>query len=239
MTQEQDRRDKLALGELAEDAAGFGVAELHLTRDLLIRPRAAMAAYDAEGSTAGGRYPRPLRYYLTLNGVYLLLLTFTGGLERTFDQSGSDEMIRNLASWAGKSLDETRADLDQWFSLLMVPIYTLTFAWPLYRLIRRWSPADNRTDFNQTFTFLSLWTLYGLPFGLLIQFYPPLGNLGAAVSFLLIPIAYAVIGRGRWWRTRRGAWLKGIGLVVASVFLMVPVALLTWALAVAAVKFLP
>jgi hypothetical protein len=39
-------------------------------------------AYDAHGSTAGGLYPRPLRYWLTVNGLYLLVTALLGGLER-------------------------------------------------------------------------------------------------------------------------------------------------------------
>ena len=66
------------LGEIAEDASGFGISDLRLTRDLLVRPAQVMAAYDELGSTGGGRYPRPLRYYFILNGV--LLLAYSGYL---------------------------------------------------------------------------------------------------------------------------------------------------------------
>ena len=240
MTEQGKPEEKLALGELAEDAMGFGGAELRLTRDLIVRPGAAMEAYDAYGSTAGGRYPKPLRYYLTLNGVYLLLITLTGGMEKAI---GSDptsaEMLRDLAAFAGKSVEETRADLDQWFSLFAVPIYTLVFAWPLYLLIRRWSPADNRTDFNQTFTFLNVWTLYQVPFGLLAQFIPGIMLPLTGVSFLLVLVAYALVGRGRWWRTRVGAGLKGAALLGLSLLLMIPAGGFIWLFAVLALKFLP
>ena len=56
MTDDARRTRREGLAELAEDAVGFGGQELRLTRDLLLRPRAVMDAYDAGGSTAG---PRP------------------------------------------------------------------------------------------------------------------------------------------------------------------------------------
>ena len=239
MAREAERNGPL-LHEVVEEAVGFGGAELRLTRDLLLRPRRTLDAYDAHGGTAGGLYPKPLRYYLTLNGVYLLLMAVTGGFEQALSVSpGSGKMLADLARFAGKSLDETRADLDQWFALFSVPIYTLAIAGPLYLLIRRWSPADNRTDFHQTFTFLNLWTLYQIPLALVAQFAPGMMLPVTAVTYLLAPVVYAIVGRGRWWRTRGGAVGKGALLTVVTLLLAIPGAMLIWAAAILALKFLP
>ncbi|HEX8570913.1 MAG TPA: hypothetical protein VF699_13475 [Caulobacteraceae bacterium] len=234
-----------ALREVAEDAIGFGAAELRLTRDLLRRPRAVMDVYDAHGSTAGGLYPRPLRYWATINGLYLLLTALAGGLERSLQvsQSGATrEDLEWLAGRAGKTVEEFSADLEQWMSLVMLPLYALIFGGALFLLFRKWSPADDRQDFNQTFTFLNAWTLWTLPFGLVSMFL--LSNdlmmlLSVAVMFLSIPIVYAVFGRGRWWRTRTGAVAKGAVLVLVSFLAFVPLSILAGGLSLAGAFFLP
>ena len=109
MTEEARRSRREGLSELAEDAVGFGGQELRLTRDLLLRPGAVMDAYDAHGSTAGGLYPKPLRYYLTLNGLYLLVITLLGGMESMFVRafaSSSPTALPKVAARAGKSEGE-------------------------------------------------------------------------------------------------------------------------------------
>jgi hypothetical protein len=211
------------LGELAEDATGFGGPELRLTRDLLLRPRAVMAAYDAGGATAGGLYPKPLRYYLALNGLYLLLVALVGGMERS--TRGSDSTWVKMAQRAGKSVDEFRGDLEQWMSLTLVPASALFFGGALFLLIRRWSPADDRNDFRQTFTLLNAYTLYGVPLGIVVLFEPDRALWSFPLSHLLILYCYARFGAGRWWRTAKGAWGRGVLLTIATLVAWIPILL--------------
>lgn len=233
-------RPRGGVGELTEDATGFGVRELRLTRDLLLRPRRVMSAYDTRGATGGGLYPKPLRYYLELNGLYLLIVTLTGGFDRTV---GAGLTRTDLAAWAasaGKSVDEFGADLDQWFSLLSVPVFALFVAGPVYLLIRKWSPADDRTDFRQTFTFLNLWTLYILPIGIVGLFSSTEIMLWLNVlMFGLLPGVYLIIGKGRWWRTRGGAVLKGAVLLAVTAIAMLPASVLVGMGAYAGARFMP
>jgi hypothetical protein len=52
-------------------------------------------------------------------------------------------------------------------------------------------------------------------------------------------VAYAVIGRGRWWRTPVGAWVKGAVLTGCAFLLIVPATAISMGLVVLAVKYLP
>lgn len=229
-----------ALSEFAEDATGFGAAEWRLTRDLIVKPRAVLDAYDAYGSSAGGHYPKPVRYYLLINGLYLLAVTLFGGFERTFDLNPqSAEVLPEMAQYAGKSVGEFRADLDQWFSLISVPIWTLFIAGAAYLLIRRWSPADDRSDFRQTFSLLNAYTLLTIPPALVALVVPSLMWWELPLTFLLLGVAFARMGSSRWWRTRRGGWLKGAVLLLAVALAYVPSILIIGGVAFAGAFFLP
>ena len=237
-----------ALHDFLEDTVGVGAAEYRLTRDLFRRPRSVMDAYDAHGSTAGGLYPRPLRYWLTINGLYLLFSAFTGGMERSMKAgqsvggSSPDEMYAEMAKLAGKTLEEFYADFEQWMSLFALPIYALCIGGALFLLFRKWSPGDDRQDFRQTFTFLNAWTLWTLPLGLALTLFAPpelMLMISFPLMFLSIPVVYAVFGRGRWWRTPSGAVTKGVVLVLVSMLAFIPYSLLAGALTVLAAMFLP
>jgi len=227
-----------ALREIAEDASGFGAAELRLTRDLVLRPGSVMDAYDAHGSTAGGLYPKPFRYYLTINGLYLLLVALFGGFEQIMGAFGAEGMAE-LAALVGKTQAEFSADLDQWFSLVMVPVTTLVFVPPIFLLIRRWSPAGDRQDLRQTFTFLNGWTLYNVPLGLVPFLAPGLMWWASGIGILIWPLLYALMGRGRWWRTRTGAWIKGAVLLLVALVAMVPASAAAWIVALLGAMFAP
>ena len=228
------------LKKLAEDASGFGMADLRLTRDLVLLPSRAMAAYDEHGSTGGGRYPRPLRYYLTLNGVFLLLMAMLGGMEQVFTDLDTAGLFDELARFSGKSRDEFMADFDQWFSLLSVPVMTLTLVLPVFWLISRWSPLDWRRDLNQTFTFLNAWTLYQLPFTVWF-FIDPGSYLAFGTGLMLVAalVVYGRVGAGRWWRTGGGAIGKGLVLALVILVAMAPAAVLTFAGAFAGAAYAP
>ena len=228
-----------AIKELAEDATGFGVTELRTTKDLLLRPRKVLDAYEAHGATGGGLYTRAFRYYLALNGVYLLLIALTGGFERMF-QAMPPEVLEWATRQSGKSADAFRADLDQWMSLIALPVTALTFAIPLYWLFRRWSGADARTGFRQTFTYLSLYTLYGAPISLLSALVPGILPWLSAMTFLLTPLVFLVLGGGgRWWRTKRGAAGRALLLVLCVNLASLPGGVLIWGIGLAGAIYGP
>lgn len=243
MTDGARRTRREGLSELAEDAVGFGGQELRLTRDLILRPRAVMDAYDAHGSTAGGLYPKPLRYWLTVNGLYLLFMALTGSFERATRRDGfADEGYAFVARKAGKSLDEFMADMEQWTSLVSLPLYALIIGGAIFLLIRRWNPGNDRQDFRQTFTLLNTLTLWTIPISVVSSlFAPAMVNFAVAMFVfpLLIAVLYAVLGKGRWWRTPAGAWGKGVLLSVAALLAIVPYAFIGGTIAVAGAFFLP
>lgn len=238
MTEDEGRTRREGLSELAEDAVGFGGQELRLTRDLILRPRAVMDAYDASGSTAGGLYPKPLRYYLTLNGLYLLLIALLGGFERALS-SADAQQLAELAEKAGKSEGEFIGDLDQWYSLVSVPLFTIFMAGAAFLLIRRWSPGGDHRDFRQTFTFLNAYSLLAIPIGLAQMIMNSYPAWSVALTFVPLAIVYARVGAGRWWRTPQGAWLKGALLMIVIAIALVPGALLATGLAGLGAYYLP
>ena len=62
------------LNDLSDDALGFGVLELRTARDVVLRPRTVLEAWMTQGPTGGGHYARPLRLYLALNAILMLVL---------------------------------------------------------------------------------------------------------------------------------------------------------------------
>lgn len=225
--------------EFAEDAVGFGGQELRLTRDLFLRPAAVMDAYDARGATAGGLYPKPMRYYLTLMGLYLLLIALLGGFEGTLSGGGMDVVWGKVAAAAGKSQGEFMADLDQWYSLISVPITAVFFGGAAFLLIRRWSPADDQQDFRQTFTYLNAYSVLAVPMGLVSVVYEPFRAWMLPITFLLLAVTFARVGAGRWWRTRSGAWGKGALMLLVNLVAIFPAGLLMMGIAAAAARYLP
>lgn len=236
---EADRARRGRFSEFAEDAVGFGGQELRLTRDLLLRPAAVMDAYDARGGTAGGLYPKPMRYYLTLMGIYLLLIALLGGFEGALSGGGMDVLWGKLAVAAGKSQGEFMADLDQWYSLISVPITAAFFGGAAFLLIRRWSPADDQQDFRQTFSYLNAYSVVAVPFGLASVAFEPLRPWMLPITFLLLAVTFARVGAGRWWRTRRGAWGKGALMLLVNLVAILPAGLLMMGIAAAAARYLP
>lgn len=198
MSQTEPRNNKHdGLRAVAADATGFGAAELRMTRDLILRPGQVMRMQDQPDSP----YPKPLKYYLTLNGLYLLLIALLGGFEGVLTLLWTSwGLFDRLVDMSGKSLDSFRADLDQWYSLVTVPIIALVNYPPLRWLFRRWS-NDRRIE-GQVFTFLSGWTLLGMIPGLIGIVAPSL-NWIAGICFLPIFLfVFSRMGRDVWWRTR-------------------------------------
>lgn len=197
MTESDPRKEPVRkrLGEVAEDATGFGAAELRMTRDLVLDP-ARVVILQATPQSA---YPRPLRYYLTLNALFLLLLGMLGGFEGRLGALPA-ELFEPVVRMSGKSLDGFMADLDQWYSLLAVPLMALSSYPVLGLLFRRWSIHDPGAR-GQAFTFMSGWSLWGAPFALAGTVSAALGSATAYISFAVVAVLFFRMGREVWWRT--------------------------------------
>lgn len=131
---------KQGLSDLADDTLGFGARELATVRDLLLRPHAVLAAWMEQGAEGGG-YARPLRLYLALNALLMVILFLRGGAGFLL-QDLPGEMLADLAARSGKSVDAFVADADNWMSFIMVPLLAGFYALAAVPLLRWWDPAD-------------------------------------------------------------------------------------------------
>ena len=66
------------LHDLSQDTVGFGRAEWNTIRDSVLRPRQLLEAYMTAGPDGGGEYARPLKLYLLLCGILMLVLPGQG-----------------------------------------------------------------------------------------------------------------------------------------------------------------
>lgn len=219
---------------MAADATGFGAAELRMTRDLIVRPDVVLREQGRPGSP----YPKPLRYYLTLNGLYLVVIALVGGFENAFSSywTAFPEVMGRLVDVSGKSRDSFSADLDQWYSLTAVPIIALVSYPMLSWLLGRWTGA--RTVPGQTFTFLSAWTLMGMIPGLISLLVPSLSGLSALFILPILVMLILRMGRGVWWTTagqfvvrllQAAAVMIALQIVVAPIAIGIALAGAIWA----------
>ena len=203
-----------AVVRLAEDTIGFGMAELRTARDLLLRPRAALEAYMADGATGGGPYARPLRFYLALCGVLMVVLFLMGGMKQILADWPA-EVLDPLLAHSGKSRDAFVADADGWISLIMVPFTAPFFAIAVAPLLKAWDHGlDWRHAFRATFVFMNAWTLPMLPVSPFVYTRAYMAP-GMAVLGVLLVVAFARMGRGRWWRTWPGCLARSLLLALA------------------------
>lgn len=211
---DQDNQQLTGASHLSEDTTGFGVVELRTTRDLLVRPQAALDAYMHGGATAAGRYARPLRYYVAICGLMTLILLVKGGTTM-FGQLPA-ESLQPIAENAGKSLDAFIADADNWFSLALIPVTCLFYAMIAVPLLRWWDPEDLgwRRGFRASFVFLSAWTIPLLPFTWWANEQTPAGAAVAFLMFALAIVTFLRMGRGRWFRSWPIGLVKGFALTV-------------------------
>jgi len=216
--------------DLAEDATGFGLAELRTTRDMIVRPAALMAALDDVGDTGGGRYARPFRYYLTLNGLYLLVIAMVGGFGRAFAVA-PEGIVETWAARAGKSVDAFTADADQWYALTIVPLVAFFLFWPLYFWFRRWSGSTPRIVSRQVWTFMGAWTLYALPFGFINILRPDWAGVTGFVAPILWLILLLRFGRARWWTSVLGLIGALLVLSLSLLAFQIPAALMAFGVA--------
>lgn len=202
------------LGEIAEDATGFGGVEWHTARDLLLRPRAVLDAYETGGPTGGGRYARPVRFYLALCGVLMFYLFLIGGTKQLVERMPADMLARAIAV-SGKSREVFFNDADGWVSLAVVPVLAMFYALAVAPVIKRWGRTNWRIAFRATFALLCAWTVPMLPFGPW-PYMERVALVGAVLTAALLMVAFWRMGRGRWW-TR--PW-EGAGKAVAVYLLM-------------------
>ena len=205
------------LNDLSDDALGFGRAELTTARDLLVRPRAVLEAWMTAGPSGGGRYARPLRLYLALNAILMLVVFLKGGSALMLGAVPADALEPLIAA-SGKGRDAFMADADGWMSLVMVPVLSLFYALGAAPLLRWWDPDDLgwRRGFRAAFAYLNALTVPLLPFSWWMYAEPTgLGAMiGTVALFVFAMAAFLRMGRGRWWRSPVAGGAKGLGLWV-------------------------
>lgn len=200
--------------ELAEDVLGFGRREIATVRDLLLRPAVVLQAWMESGPEGGGAYARPLRLYLGLNAVLMLILFLQGGAGFVLE-GFPPEFMTPLLERSGKSLDAFVADADGWMTLVMVPLLAFFYAVAATPLLRLWDPDDLgwRRGFRATFGWLCAWTVPMMPLSWWGYGTTPLVAAISVVIQLLGILAFVRMGQGRWFRTRLIGVLKGVVLM--------------------------
>ncbi|WEK58407.1 MAG: hypothetical protein P0Y52_02390 [Candidatus Brevundimonas phytovorans] len=199
--------------ELSEDALGFGSVDLRTARDLLVRPRQVLETWMTLGPTGGGLYTRPLRLYLALNAILMLVLFLSGG--SSYMLTGlPPEMLNPLIAASGKSRDAFMADADGWMTLIMVPVLATLYALVTAPLFRWWDAEDLgwRRGFRASFAYLNAWTLLILPLSWFLY--------GQGWTVLLASFAMWVAGVVTFLRMGRGRWYRTIGPGVAKALMI-------------------
>jgi len=190
------------LSDLSDDTLGFGAQELVTARDVLIRPRQVLEAWMTAGPSGGGRYARPLRLYLALNAILMLVLFLQGGSTLILP-SDAEPVLRSLIEASGKSRDAFMADADNWMTLVMVPVLSAFYACAATPLLRWWDADDLgwRRGFRAAFAYLCAWTVPILPLSFWAYNKGPVGLAVAVALFAIGVVTFMRMGRGRWWRS--------------------------------------
>lgn len=201
---------------LAEDVLGFGGRELVTARDVLVRPRTVLAAWMERGAEGGGAYARPLRLYLGLNAILMLMLFLRGGAGFMLDDLPA-AMMTSLLEQSGKSRDAFVADADGWMTLVMVPLLSLFYALAAAPLLRLWDPDDLGwgRGFRAAFAWLCAWTVPMMPIAWWGFDRGPVAAIVSAMITLIGIVAFVRMGHGRWFRSRVAGVGKAILLMIA------------------------
>ena len=202
--------------ELAEDFLGFGGREVLTAKSLLLRPATVLRSWMEEGADGGGAYARPLRLYLGLNAILMLVLFLKGGAGFILDGL-PPEQLAPMLEMSGKSRDAFIADADGWMTLVMVPVLSACYAMAAAPLLRWWDPDDLgwRRGFRATFGWLCAWTVPMLPLSWWGYGSSPLAAIIGAVIVLIGIVSFVRMGHGRWFGSPILGVLKGIGLMIA------------------------
>jgi hypothetical protein len=201
------------LNDLSDDALGFGLLELRTARDLVVRPRTVLEAWMTQGPDGGGLYARPLRLYLALNAILMLILFLNGGSAIMLGGM-SPEIIDPLIAASGKSRDAFMADADNWMSLILVPLLSVFYALGAAPLMRWWDPDTLgwRRGFRAAFAYLNALTVPLLPFAW-FMYDGGIGTLVGNVALLVIAIAaFMRMGAGRWYSAPVFGLAKAVAL---------------------------
>lgn len=201
--------------DLADDVLGFAGREVTTVKDLVLRPRQVLTAWMEQGAEGGG-YARPVRLYLALNAILMLILFLRGGAGFLLADMPA-EMMQPLLVQSGKSMDAFTADADGWMTLVMVPLLSALYALAAAPLFRLWDPADLgwRRGFRAAFGWLCAWTVLILP---LSPFGYGRGPVAALVGLAIVVLgvfAFVRMGRGRWFATTAAGIGKSILLMLA------------------------
>lgn len=235
MTTEGETARKQAFKDLSEDALGFGGVDIRTARDLLIRPRLVLQAWMIEGPTGGGVYAKPLKLYLALNAILMVVVFLRGGVGGVLDQLPADVMAPLIAQ-SGKSHDAFMADADGWMSFLTVPLMAPLYALAVLPFLRSWDADDLgwRRGFRAAFAYLNAWTVPMLPLFWFIYGTGPAAMMGSVALFVLGVVVFVRMGRGRWYRGVAAGVSKGLVLQIAISAVMVIGSLLLAAVGVLA-----
>jgi hypothetical protein len=206
---------KQAIKDLSEDAFGFGQVDLRTLRDLVLRPREVLEGWMSLGATANGRYARPLKLYLALSAVAMLILFLRGGMAFALEGLPSGA-LDGLIHSSGKSRDAFMADADGWMSLLLVPLSSLVQAVSIAPLMRWWDTERLgwTKGFRSTFAFLNAAAVLTLPFAWLSQGNGPLAGAAMIGSLAVTVTTFLRMGRGRWYQTALPGLAKGGVLLI-------------------------
>jgi hypothetical protein len=212
---------------------GFGLLEVRTAWAMLVRPRRSLELYMTLGPTADGTLARPLRLYLALNAIMMLMMFLFGGMEGMF-QGLPPGAMQAMADNAAKTPEEFLADADGWMSLAIVPLGSAIYALMLTPFLRWWDP-DNlgwRKGFRATFVFLNVLTVPFLPLTLMM-FDPRLIAWSMPIFVGLTIYGFLRTGRGRWFSNWVVGALKAVALglviIVAQFITSVPLLLIGFA----------
>lgn len=221
MTTEGEATRKQAFKDLSEDALGFGGVDMRTARDLLIRPRLVLQAWMIEGPTGGGVYAKPLKLYLALNAILMLVVFLRGGIGGMLDQFPA-EVLGPLVAQSGKSSDAFMADADGWMSFLTVPLMAPLYALAVLPFVRWWDAEDLgwRCGFRAAFAYLNAWTVPMLPLFWFVYGTGPVAMMGSVALFILGVVVFMRMGRGRWYRGVAAGLGKGLVLQTAVSLMM-------------------
>jgi len=141
---------------------------------------------------------------------------------------------------SGKAPAEFRADMDQWYSLASIPVTAIFFGGGAFMLIRRWSPAGDRQDFNQTFTFINAYSVIGIPIGLVSLIVPSTRPWLLPTTFFVMALTFARVGGGgRWFNTVGRAIGRGALLLIVTLLTLIPASILLLGISAGGARFLP
>lgn len=215
--QDQSRAARAkTIDDLSEDTLGVGSTDVRTVRDILLRPRQVLEAWMTLGPTGDGRYARPLRLYLALNGV-LMLIQFLNGGSANLLRGLPPEILLPAIQASGKTRDAFIADADGWMSLITVPLLATLYVFTATPLLRWWDPENLgwRRGFRAACAYLNAWTVPLLPIAWFLYGVGPLATLASLAMAILGLAAFLRMGRGRWYRSSLTGGFKALVLAAA------------------------